>query len=296
MTNFIDRLSQPGILIADGATGTMLQNAGLPAGAAPERWNLENPDAVRALHQSYIQAGADIILTNTFGGTPLRLERDGLKSQTFEINKAAGMLAHEMAGGKTIVFGDIGPTGRLLKPVGPLGYEEAVSGFAEQAAGLAEGDVDAILIETMSDLAEAKAAVEGVRKVTQLPILVTMSFDTHGRTMMGVKPVNAAKELAALKVNVIGANCGRTLSETLEAIQQMRQALPEAILMAKPNAGLPRRADPGEGRTGEIIYDVTPAIMAEYALKFAEQGVKIFGGCCGSTPAHIQAIAKVLHH
>jgi methionine synthase I (cobalamin-dependent) len=288
MPDLTDRLKGPGILIADGATGTMLQNSGLPSGAAPERMNLENTAAVRALYRAYVEAGSDIILTNTFGGTRLRLERDNLGEKTTEINRAAARLAREVAGDKIIVFGDIGPTGKLLKPLGPLVPADAVDAFAEQAAALAEGDADAILIETMSDLNEAQLAIEGVRKVVGLPIIVTFSFDTRGHTMMGVKPALAAREIWALGVSAVGANCGRTLSETLTAIQAMRQAVPEAVLMAKPNAGLPH----ADG--AELVYDVTPEIMAEYALKFAAEGVKIFGGCCGSTPEHIRAIAKAL--
>ena len=288
MPNLIDRLSQPGTLTADGATGTQLQQAGLPVGAAPERWNLENPDAVRALHRGYLDAGADIILTNTFGGSPIKLEREGLAGQASQINRAAALLAREMAGPDRFVFGDIGPTGQLLEPIGPLSYAAAVAAFAEQAAALASGGVDAILIETMSDLNEAKAAVEAARQATNLPILVTMSFDTRGRTMMGVKPAVAIKELWPLGLAAIGANCGRTLTETLTAVQEMRQAVPEAVLMAKPNAGLPHL----EG--SQSVYDVSPEVMAEYALKFADLGVKIFGGCCGSNPAHIRAVAAAL--
>jgi 5-methyltetrahydrofolate--homocysteine methyltransferase len=289
MLDLIARLSQPGILIADGATGTQLQKAGLPRGVAPESWNLDNPDAIRALHRSYIEAGADIVLTNTFGGNHIRLERHGLAEQVHEVNLFAARMAHEAANKRTFVFGDIGPLGQLLKPLGPLAPEFAVGFFAEQAAGLVDGEVDAILIETMSDLNEVKAAVDGVRKAApQLPVLVTLSFDTHGRTMMGVKPEDAAKALWPLGLAAIGANCGRTLTETLAAIEAMRQAVPEAVLMAKPNAGLPHT----EG--GDLVYDVTPEIMAEYALKFAAQGVKIFGGCCGSTPEHIRAIAQAL--
>jgi methionine synthase I (cobalamin-dependent) len=288
MTKLKDRLSQGGILIADGATGTTLQKAGLPAGAAPERWNLENPDAIRALHRGYVEAGSDIILTNTFGGSRLRLEMEGLGDQAHEINLAAARLAREIAGDQVLVLGDIGPTGQLMEPMGMLTYDDAVTVFAEQAAALAAGGVDAILIETMSDLNEAKAAVEGTRQATDLPVLVTMSFDTHGRTMMGVKPADAAKELWAMGVDVVGANCGRTLSENLEAIGQMREALPEATLMAKPNAGLPRM----EGV--ESVYDVTPETMADYAQKFAAFGVKIFGGCCGSNPDHIKAVSQTL--
>jgi methionine synthase I (cobalamin-dependent) len=288
MPDLRHRLNEPGILIADGATGTMLQKAGLPLGAAPERWNLENPSAVRSLYRAYIEAGSDIILTNTFGGTRPRLERDNLGEKTTEINHAAARLAREVAGDQVIVFGDIGPTGKLLQPLGPLVPADAVDAFAEQAAALAAGDADAILIETMSDLSEAQLAIEGVRKVVGLPIIVTFSFDTRGHTMMGLKPALAIREIWAMEVTAIGANCGRTLSETLTAIQAMRQAVPQAVLMAKPNAGLPH----AEG--ADLVYDVTPEIMAEYALKFADEGVKIFGGCCGSTPEHIRAVVKAL--
>ena len=289
MSKFLTLLNQKPVLVADGATGTMLQKAGLAPGAASERWNLENPDAIRALHKGYVDAGADMVLTNTFGGSPARLERDGLREQTRAVNLAAAQLAREMAGDAVLVMGDIGPTGQMLEPLGLLSYEDAVAGFAVQAAALAEGGVDAILIETMSDLNEAKAAVEGARQATDLPILVTMSLDTKGRTMMGVKPEKAAKTLWSLGVDVIGANCGRTLSETLTAVLKMREAVPDAVLMAKPNAGLPHI----EG--GDMVYDVTPDIMVDYARKFvAEANVKIFGGCCGSTPEHIRAVAIAL--
>lgn len=288
MTRFKERLSQERILIADGATGTMLQAAGLPPGVSPELWNLERPEAIRVLHQAYVEAGADLILSNTFGGSRLRLEKAGLGGRVREINLAGVELARDVAGEKILVLGDIGPTGRMLKPLGDLAIEEAQASFAEQAAALAEGRVDAIIIETMSDLKEALAAVEGAKQATSLPILVSMSFDTHGRTMMGVKPEDAAVKLWGRGVDVIGANCGRTLKETLEAIRKMRDAVPKATMMAKPNAGLPHE------KNGESIYDVTPDVMAEYALKFVAHGVKIFGGCCGSTPEHIRAIVGAL--
>jgi 5-methyltetrahydrofolate--homocysteine methyltransferase len=289
MSKFTEFLDGDKILVADGATGTQLQKAGLKPGASPERWNLENPDAIRALHRGYIEAGANVVLTNTFGGTRFRLARHGLEGQVREINTAAAKLAREAAGDSVFVFGDIGPSGELLKPLGKLTYEEAVAGFAEQAEGLLAGGVDAILVETMSDINEAKAAVEGVRQVNaDIPLLVTFSFDTHGRTMMGSKPEKVAREIWALGVTAMGANCGRTLTETLTAIEKMRAAVPEAVLMAKPNAGLPHASG------GDMVYDVTPDIMAEYAHKFAEQKVKIFGGCCGSAPEHIHAIAEAL--
>ncbi|MBN2003291.1 MAG: homocysteine S-methyltransferase family protein [Anaerolineae bacterium] len=289
MSKFKKFLAEKAVLVADGATGTMLQRAGLPAGAAPERWNLENPDAIKALYQAYVDAGSDLILTNTFGGTRVRLERDGLGDQVHAVNVAAAQLACAVVGDSGLVIGDIGPTGQMLVPLGTLAYEDAVAAFAEQAAALAEGGVDAIVIETMSDLEEVKAAVAGVRQVTTLPILATMSFDTKGRTMMGIKPEKAAETLLRLGVDVMGANCGRTLSETFEAILKMRSAAPTAVLMAKPNAGLPHSED------GNLVYDVTPDIIADYARRFvAEAGVKIFGACCGSTPEHIAAIAAAL--
>jgi 5-methyltetrahydrofolate--homocysteine methyltransferase len=281
-------LNQNDILVADGATGTMLQKAGLPHGVAPERWNLENPDAVSTLYRAYIEAGSDIILTNTFGGSHIRLERDGLGEQCAAINRSAASLAREAAGEKAIVFGDIGPTGQLLEPMGPLSYADAVEAFAQQAGALAEGGADAILIETMSDLNEAKAAVDGAHKATKLPIIVTFSFDTRGRTMMGLRPALAAREIWAMGVAVVGANCGRTLTETLAAIQEMHQSVPEAVLMAKPNAGLPH----ADG--SDLVYDVTPEIMADYARQFANAGIKILGACCGSTPEHIRAMAHAL--
>jgi 5-methyltetrahydrofolate--homocysteine methyltransferase len=288
MSKLKERLAQPGVLVADGATGTQLQKAGLPVGAPSELWILENPDGIRALHRSYVTAGSDVILTDTFGGTRVKLAKNGLGEKVVEINQKAAQLAREVIGEKGIVLGDIGPTGELMEPLGKLSDEEAVKTFAEQAGGLVSGGVDGILIETMSDLNEAIAAVKGVRQVTDLPICVTMSFDSHGRTMMGVKPAKAAKELTALGVDVIGVNCGRTLTENLAAIQEMRQTVPDAVLMAKPNAGLPH-ADGSDS-----VYDVTPEIMAEYAQKFADLGVKILGTCCGSTPEHIRAVAQAM--
>jgi methionine synthase I (cobalamin-dependent) len=288
MNRLLERLAQPGILVADGATGTQLQKAGLPVGAPSELWVLENPEGIRNLHRSYVNAGSDIILTDTFGGTRVKLEKNGLGDKVAEINRTAAQLAREVIGKNGIVLGDIGPTGALLEPLGPLSQEEAVKAFAEQAGALAEGGADGIVIETMSDLNEAIAAVQGARQATSLPVLVTMSFDSHGRTMMGVKPAKAAKELSALGVDVIGVNCGRTLTENLTAIQEMRTAAPEAVLMAKPNAGLPHT----DG--SDLVYDVTPEVMAEYAQKFADLGVKILGTCCGSTPEHIRAVAEAV--
>jgi 5-methyltetrahydrofolate--homocysteine methyltransferase len=289
MPDLKQKLTEPGIIVLDGATGTQLQAMGLSLGHSPEAWNLENPEAVKKHYQAYVDAGSDAILTNTFGGSRAILEKHGLGEQTHEINLAAAKLAREVAGDDVLVLGSIGPTGLLMKPMGPLTYDKAVEYFAEQAGALAEGGADGIHVETMSDLSEAKAAIEGARQATDLPITVTMSFDTHGRTMMGVKPEDAAKELWSLNVLAVGVNCGRTLEENLNAVTAMREALPEAVLIAKPNAGLPRV----ENGT-EIVYDVTPEIMAEYAQKFAAQGIKMMGGCCGSNPSHIAAVKDAL--
>jgi 5-methyltetrahydrofolate--homocysteine methyltransferase len=288
MADFRARLSESRVIVADGATGTMLQSAGVPTGTAPELLNMERPEVIRGLHRSYIDSGAEAILTNSFGGTRLRLERTGLGRRVGKINLQAAALAREVAGEDLLVFGDIGPIGKMMAPFGDLSITEATKAFAEQAGFLSSGGVDAIFIETMSDLQEAIAAVKGAQQATDLPIIVSMSFDTHGRTMMGVTPEQAAVKLWSLSVDVIGANCGRSLEENLEAIKKMISAVPGASFIAKPNAGLP------QVKGGESVYGVTPQTMAEFALEFALMGVKIIGGCCGSTPAHIRTMAAAL--
>lgn len=274
----------------DGATGTQLQKMGLPPGMAPDLWNLENPEAVKKHYQAYIDAGSDAVLTNTFGGTRPRLDLEGSGHLTHDINVAAARLAREVAGDNVLVLGSMGPTGLLMEPMGELTYDKAVDYYAEQAAALAEGGVDSLHIETLSDLQEAKAAIAAAHKVTDLPVTITMSFDMHGRTMMGVKPEEALEAIWGLDVLAVGANCGRTLEENLVAIIAMRTAVPEATLICKPNAGMPRMDESGV----EAVYDITPEIMAEYALKFARQHVKMLGGCCGSNPTHITAMKEAL--
>ena len=289
MPDLKQKLSEPGIIIMDGATGTELQQLGLPAGMAPELWNLQNPEAIKKHYRAFVEAGSDVILTNTFGGTRPRLEMEQSDHLTHDINVAAAKLAREVAGDKVLVLGSMGPTGLLMEPMGELTYEKAVEYFAEQAAALAEGGVDGIHIETMSDLQEAKAAIAGAHQATDLPVTITMSFDMHGRTMMGVKPEDAVKELWEMDVLGVGVNCGRTLEENLAAVTAMRTAAPHVTLIAKPNAGLPRTED-----GIEVVYDVTPEIMADYALKFGSQHVKMLGGCCGSNPAHITALKEAV--
>ncbi len=284
---FLARLRSGEVLVADGATGTMLQSMGLPASMAPEVWLFEQPDRIRALHRGYVEAGADLILTCTFGGTRFRLASHGLDDRVAETNRRAAELAREMAGDDAFVAGDMGPTGQLLKPLGPLTPEEVADAYAEQAAGLAEGGADFILIETMSDLDEAQAAIAGAHRVTDLPVICTFSFDTRGRTMMGTKPEAVATKIGLL-VEGIGANCGRDPAEYVDFMQAMHAAAPEAILWAKPNAGLPRIVD------DQVTYDATPEYMGQIALQLREAGAQIIGGCCGTTPEHIEAIAAVL--
>lgn len=284
----LQRLASGDVLIADGATGTMLQAAGLPAGTPGEAWVLERPEEIKRLHRAYVEAGSQFILTTTFGGTRARLKAAGLDPQVADINRRAAELARQVAGDDLYVGGDIGPTGEMMAPLGPLTYEAAVALFAEQAQALAAGDVDCIYIETMSDLNEAKAAVEGARQACDLPVFCTFSFDAHGRTSMGVSPTQAAQAMAALGVPAIGANCGRAPEEVLDFLPQMRQAAPDACLIAKPNAGIPHMVK------REVVYDATPQRMAELALRYAELGARIVGACCGSSPAHIAAIREAV--
>ena len=287
--DFLSRLSRGDVIVADGAMGTMLQAAGLPSGMAPEEWLLESPESVIGVHRAYLDAGADLILTCTFGATQPRLERSGLGGRAGEINRRAVEIAREAANGGAFVAGDIGPMGQFLAPLGELSYEEAVEIFAEQAGALVEAGVDVLYIETMAALDEVKAAVEGALKAGRgTPVTATLSFDSHGRTNMGVRPGEAAEALVGLGVDGVGANCGATLDMTLDAVEAMREVAPEMPLIAKPNAGTPRLVD------DDVVYDAAPEDMAAYAQRFVDLGVRIVGGCCGSTPEHIAAIADAV--
>lgn len=299
MENIQLRLENGPVLVADGAMGTMLQDAGLPIGGAPEAWLLENPEAVQGVHQAYLDAGADLILSCTFGGTRARLKQARLADRVAEVNRRAVEIARAAvaaAGRAAYVGGDIGPLGEFLAPLGTLTYEQAVEIFAEQASALVEAGVDVLYIETMADLTEALAALAGAQQAAQqapagrehIPIFVTMSFDSHGRTNMGVRPEDAAEQLQARGATAFGANCGLTLEMTEDAVAKMHETAPRAYLIAKPNAGLPHMVG------DEVIYDATAADMAAYARRFVELGARVVGGCCGSTPAHIQAIAAAV--
>ncbi|MCB0111132.1 MAG: homocysteine S-methyltransferase family protein [Caldilineaceae bacterium] len=284
-------LAEGRVLLGDGAMGTMLQQAGLTDGGAPELWNVTAPEKVQAIYQAYIDAGANLIETNTFGGTAARLKLHNLQDRVVELNRAGAALAKAVAEpAGALVAGSIGPSGELIEPVGPLTMADATALFAEQTRGLVAGGVDLVIIETMSHLNEVKAAVEGVRQVDpELLIVTTLSFDTNFHTMMGVSPKEAVETISRWGVQVIGANCGNGPSEIETVMTQMAQYRPAGIyLMAQSNAGLPQYVN------GAIAYDGTPEVMADFALRLRNLGVNIIGACCGSTPAHVAAMGQAL--
>ncbi len=279
-------------IVADGGMGTMLFSAGLARGQAPECWNVDRPEVVRGIHAAYIQAGAQIILTNTFGGNRVRLGTHRLADRVETFNTQAARLARmeaDAAPQLVVVGGSIGPTGAMLEPLGDLAFDDAVQVFEEQAHALTAGGVDVFWIETMSDLEEVRAAVTGCRNASPVtPVVATMTFDTRGRTMMGVTPAQAVQALQELRVNAFGANCGNGPAEIESVIEAMRQINSDEVLIAKSNAGLPHM----QGDTA--VYDATPEDMAAYARRVLERGARIVGACCGSTPDHIRAIAHAL--
>lgn len=279
---------EKGILISDGAMGTMLQDRGLTDGGAPELWNVENPSAIEDVLEQYAAAGANLITTNTFGGTRGRLQMHGLEDRLFELNKAGAEIARKVADRHPgcFVMGDVGPSGELMEPMGTMTVDEAKELFADQIKALVAGGVDAILIETMSDLQEVEAAVKAAKEVApELPVIVTFSFDTNLRTMMGVKPAVAVKTLAAEGVRIIGANCGRGVDEMRVIAKELTEARPDGVfIITQSNAGLPKLVG------GDFVYDGTPEEMAKYATDMKALGVNVIGSCCGSSPAHTAAM------
>jgi len=292
---FSDRLNAGEVLVADGATGTNLQAVGLPPGTTPEDWVFDQPDRIRALQRSFVEAGSDLILTCTFGGTRIRLKESRYADRAAELNRRAVELARAATNDRTLIGGSMGPLGSLLKPFGPIEYTEAVAAYAEQAQALSEGGVDVLVIETHFALDEAQAAVEGARQVSPLPLVVSFSYDRGVRTMMGVKPAQVAEKFQSMGVTAIGANCGTTLENMEKIVQEYAAALAAAaksglFLWAKPNAGLPSV----EAATGRSVYSVTPEQMGEFAKRYVTLGARIVGGCCGSAPAHVRAIAQAV--
>ena len=292
MSRLMEILESGGHILGDGAMGTMLQDAGLTDGGAPELWNVEHADAIEGILEAYAAAGANLITTCTFGGTRPRLEMHDLGDRVEELNRAGAEVARRVADRHEdcFVLGDVGPSGELMEPMGTLTPESAHELFAEQLRGLVAGGADAILIETMSDLGEVEAAVKAAQEIApDLPILVTMSFDTNLRTMMGVKPGQAVEAIAAMGVHIIGANCGRGPDEMRTIAAELAEARPAGVyLMTQSNAGLPKLV-------GDVFaYDGTPEVMAEWATDMREVGINVIGACCGSTPEHIAAMRDIV--
>ncbi len=285
-------IAEKGVLMADGATGTNLFEMGLESGDAPELWNEDHPDRIEKLHQGFVDAGSDIILTNSFGGSRHRLKLHNAQDRVFELNKKAAEIACKVANSvdrRVIVAGSVGPTGELFIPLGALSYEAAVEAFAEQIEGLKAGGAEVAWIETMSATEEIRAAAEAAVKVG-LPFVYTGSFDTAGKTMMGLHPKDihgVAKDIGDGPV-AVGANCGVGAPDILASLLDMSAADPDALITVKGNCGIP------EFKGTEIHYSGTPPLMADYARLAIDAGAKIIGGCCGTSCEHLSAIRKAI--
>lgn len=292
MNKFLERLNAGEILVADGATGSNLQRMGLKPGRPPEDLIIDNPDPVLRLASSFVEAGSDIILTCTFGGTRLRMKDSKYQDRAPEVNMRAVELACKAASARAdvLVAGSMGPVGALIKPYGPLEAEDVKATFAEQAKALAAGGVDLLLMETMFSLEETTVAFEGAKSVTDLPIVVSFSYDRGTRTMMGVKPKDVIKKYSAMGATLVGANCGTTLDNMEAVVKEYAATMPDFPLWVKPNAGVPRM----DIETEQGIYDMGPDDMANFAKKYFKLGAKVVGGCCGNTPEHIAAIVKAV--
>lgn len=279
-------------LMADGATGTNLFNMGLQSNVAPELWNTDQPDRVRQLYRDAVDAGADLFLTNTFGGNASRLRLQAAAHRVRELNLAGAAMARDIAdasGRRVVVAGNIGPTGEIMAPIGSLSQARAIEMFHEQAEALKEGGADVLWVETISSEQEFRAAAEAAR-LTDMPWCGMMSFDTAGRTIMGV----TSAQLSALVERLpnpplaYGANCGVGAADLLRTVRDFVASGNERPIIAKGNAGIPHLED------GHLHYDGTPEIMADYACLARDLGVRIIGGCCGTTPAHLRAMREAL--
>ncbi|CUH75304.1 Bifunctional homocysteine S-methyltransferase/5,10-methylenetetrahydrofolate reductase [Tritonibacter multivorans] len=292
MVDFVEFLNSHDFLMADGATGTNLFNMGLESGDSPELWNEDEPDKIRALYRGAVEAGSDLFLTNSFGANRARLKLHDAGHRAYDLSKRAAELGREVAdaaGRTVIVAGSVGPTGEIMEPTGSLSHAEAVDIFEETARGLKDGGADILWLETISAPEEYRAAAEAFARV-DMPWVGTMSFDTAGRTMMGVTSpalVELVKGLDNPPV-AFGANCGVGASDLLRTVLGFNEAYPNIPIVAKGNAGIPKYVD------GEIHYNGTPELMAEYAVLARAAGAKIIGGCCGTTPAHLEKMREAL--
>lgn len=296
MTNLFEKLlAEKHTLLADGATGTNLFALGLQSGDAPELWNIDEPEKIATHYRSFIDAGSDIVLTNTFGGTRYRLKLHKAQERVAELNIAAVTILKEQikdSGREVVIAGSIGPTGEILFPLGEMLPDDAVAAFAEQALALKEGGADVLWIETMSSQEEVELAVKGASQAG-LPIVFTMSFDTNGRTMMGIGAADMMKLHHQIQpqAHACGTNCGIGASEVVAAVLNMKATAIEGtdpVIIAKANCGIP------EFVNGKIVYNGTPEIMANYAIMARNAGARIIGGCCGTSPEHVAAMRQAL--
>ena len=285
---FSELLSARGVLLADGATGTNYQAKGLGLGVAPEEWLFDAPELVLELHREFVEAGVDLILTDTFGATAIRLGDSPLAGRARDVNLRAVEIAREAAGDRVLVAGSLGPTGQLAEPLGPLGPDECAATYAEQAAALAEGGVDLLVMETFFALEEAVPAIRGIQSASDLPLVVSFSFDRGTHTMMGVSPRDFVEAVAPFGAAVLGANCGRSLVDADTIVVELLDAAGDVPVWVKPNAGVPRMVG------DQAVYEATPEIIAAHVGRYVAQGARIVGGCCGSTPAHVAAIAAAI--
>jgi len=288
MHELIARMIEGGPVLTDGAWGTQMQARGLDVGACPDEWNLSNPQAVEEVAQAYVDAGSQVIITNTFGATRFCLTRHGLNDKVVEINRAGAEISRRAAGDRAKVFASMGPSGVMLM-MGEVTPDELRDAFVVQAEALAEGGADALVVETMSDPAEAKVAVEAAR-TTGLPVVACMVFDSgkdHDRTMMGTTPEEAAQILSEAGADCIGSNCGQGIEGFLPICQRLHTATDRPIWI-KANAGLPEMV------AGETVYKQTPEGFADHVPELVEAGASFVGGCCGTSPKFIQAVQRKL--
>ena len=290
--NFLKRI-ESGVVLFDGAMGTQIQARGLPRGACLEEWNISQPEVIKEIHEAYSEAGADVLTSNSFGGTRFVLEKYGYGNHVQEFNVAAARLAKEISPEDCYIAGSVGPTGEFIEPLGTRTREEIRSAFAEQISALAEGGVDFICIETMSDLGEAGAAIEAAKSVTDLPICATMAFDLGKkgfRTMMGISPQEAAQTLENAGAHVIGSNCGGITIEDMAALVREFRQVSTLPILAQANAGTPRLIE------AKTVHPQGPEDYAESVIPLIEAGATLIGGCCGTTPKHIELITHKIQN
>ena len=292
MDALLKRLAAGEILVCDGAMGTFLQARGLQPGECPELWCVDRPDDVRAIHASYRDAGSDIVECNSFGGTSYKLKHYGLSGTVDEINRCAAELAKDVADGRQYVLGSMGPTGEFLEPYGEATQAEFVAAFAQQARALEAGGADLAIVETMTALEEAAAAVKAIKEHTALVAMVSFTFDPQLNggyaTMMGVTPEAFATAALEMGADVIGANCGTGPDDMIKVVAALRATAPQIPIIAMPNAGMPVIED------GQTVFKETPAEMAAKVPLLVAAGANIIGGCCGTSPAHIAAMKQAV--